>query len=841
MPAGNRGRETETVFSQPHSSSSGIEEGRFPAGTVLAGRYRVLGLLGRGGMGEVYRANDLKLGQPVALKFLPESTARNPDRLARFHSEVRIARQVSHPNVCRVYDIGEIDGSVFLSMEYIDGEDLCSLLRRIGRLPGDKALEIARRLCAGLAAAHDKGVLHRDLKPANIMLDGRGQVLITDFGLAGMADQFEGARVREGTPAYMAPEQRAGKEVSVRSDIYSLGLILHEMFTGKRPEQTTSTPTSLVKDLDPVIERVILRCLEADPPRRPPSAVAVARALPGGDPLAAALAAGDTPSPEMVAAAGDTEAISVRTACIALGAVLAGLVVVAVLGSKTNILQQTPFDKPPAYLEQKARDLIESFGYTDAPVDRAYGFVYDTEFQQYGEGQKDPAVYRALLAKGSPPVIRFWYRQSPEYLEDGFQANIVSLDVPPPIRSGMVSVSLNPQGRLIELAAVPAQVEAPAGSAPPNWAALFTAAGLELTRFTPVEPEWLPLVSFDARAAWTGVFPATDVPVRIEAASWHGRPVNFQMIAPWTDPARMHRPVPSYFVMDIVWLSLFAVAVFLAWRHFRLNRGDTRGAFRLAVFVFSAWMMRWVCVSNHVPSSAEVGGLFISLSWALLAAGLVWTLYMALEPYVRKRWPQSMTAWSRLLGGGVRDPVVGGNLLIGVAFGVGLAALFLLILKIYGPRTALLLDTVASARLAVGMVVSGTLFFIGFALACFFVFFLLRALLRKPWIAAVAFTIIWEAIFTPRSLNRPLILEVMTGIAYASIIFTTIRFGLLAMMASFFATMMLYYYPATTDLSTWYAGSTLFAYAVVLALAGYAFHTAVAGRPLFKAGFLDAD
>src|SRR5579863_6620652 len=211
--------------------SGGLDEGRFAIGYLLAGRYRVLGLLGRGGMGEVYRANDLKLGQPVALKFLPDSTARNPDRLARFHSEVRIARQVSHPNVCRVYDIGESDGGVFLSMEYIDGEDLCSLLRRIGRLPSDKALEIARRLCAGLTAAHDKGVLHRDLKPANIMLDGRGEALVMDFGLAGIAQEIED--VRSGTPAYMAPEQLAGKEVTVRSDIYSLGLVLYELFTGK--------------------------------------------------------------------------------------------------------------------------------------------------------------------------------------------------------------------------------------------------------------------------------------------------------------------------------------------------------------------------------------------------------------------------------------------------------------------------------------------------------------------------------------------------------------------------------------------------------------------------------
>ena len=174
-------------------------------------------------MGEVYRASDLKLNQPVALKFLPEEVAAKPGLLDRFHGEVRIARQVSHPNVCRVYDIGEAEGSAFISMEYVDGEDLGSLLRRIGRLPGDKAIEIARKLCAGLAAAHAKGVLHRDLKPANIMIDGRGQVLIMDFGLAALADQVQGAEVRNGTPAYMAPEQLAGKEVSERSDIYALG------------------------------------------------------------------------------------------------------------------------------------------------------------------------------------------------------------------------------------------------------------------------------------------------------------------------------------------------------------------------------------------------------------------------------------------------------------------------------------------------------------------------------------------------------------------------------------------------------------------------------------------
>jgi Protein kinase domain len=380
-------------------------------------------------------------------------------------------------------------------MEYIDGEDLRSLLRRIGRLPGDKAVEMARRLCAGLAAAHDKGILHRDLKPANIMLDGRGQVLITDFGLAIVAGQIHAAAVRDGTPAYQAPEQRDGKEVTVRSDIYALGLILHEMFTGKRPDESVgSARTSLVKDLDPVVERVILRCLEPDPHKRPQAALAVARSLPGGDPLAAALAAGDTPSPQMVAAAGDTEAISVRMASVAFGVLVAGLIASAILGNKTNLLQQTPFELPSAALEVKAREMIRGFGYTDPPADHVSGFEYDADFQRYGESQKAPAEYKRLVARGAPSVITFWYRQSPRYLADPNNQNIITPSVPPPIQSGMVNLTLDTQGQLIELAVVPPQREQPTRTSPlPDWRALFTAAGLDIDRFAPSDPEWFPL------------------------------------------------------------------------------------------------------------------------------------------------------------------------------------------------------------------------------------------------------------------------------------------------------------------------------------------------------------
>src|SRR5262245_8158609 len=158
-----------TVATVGASSGPGAADAAFVTGSVLAGRYRIVGLLGRGGMSEVYRADDLTVGHSVALKFLPRFVAHNPEQLERLRAEVRITRQVSHPNVCRVYDLGMAEGRHFLTMEYVDGEDLSSLLRRIGRLPPDKVVDIARQLCAGLAAAHDRGVIHRDLKPANVM------------------------------------------------------------------------------------------------------------------------------------------------------------------------------------------------------------------------------------------------------------------------------------------------------------------------------------------------------------------------------------------------------------------------------------------------------------------------------------------------------------------------------------------------------------------------------------------------------------------------------------------------------------------------------------------------
>jgi len=376
------------------SPSHPLDPGGFAPGHVLADRYRIVALVGRGGMGEVYRADDLKLGQPVALKFLPADLERDPAAHDRLLAEVRSARTVSHPNVCRVYDVGDIDGRVFLTMEYIDGEDLASLLRRIGRLPVAKALEVARQLCAGLAAAHDKGLLHRDLKPANVMIDGRGQARITDFGLAVRAGAAATPADFAGTLAYMAPERFRGMPATVQSDLYGLGLILYETYTGKSPfkagsvqewerahtDSTPSSPSALASEIEPAVDRAILRCLEKDPTKRPASAAQVAAALPGGDPLAAALAAGETPSPELVAASGEEGTLPRAKAWLWLAACLIALAVVPFTLMPFSLAEHVALDLSPDALQTKAREVLQQLGYPDKPADRAWWFRTDDEY-----------------------------------------------------------------------------------------------------------------------------------------------------------------------------------------------------------------------------------------------------------------------------------------------------------------------------------------------------------------------------------------------------------------------------------------------------------------------------
>ena len=378
------------------NTTGGTKTGDFVAGTILASRYRIIGLVGKGGMGEVYKAEDMQLSQVVALKFLPEAVVGDEDMLARFRGEVRNARQVSHVNVCRVFDIGEIDGRHFLSMEFVDGDDLSELLTRVGRFTHERAVEISRQLCVGMEAIHKAGILHRDLKPANIIIDKKGIARITDFGIAGLEADMKGDNIRAGTPAYMSPEQITGKEVSARSDIYALGLVIYEIFTGKQAfiadnvmelikkhqTETPTNPSEIVKGIDPIVESVIAQCLEKDPKDRPQSALQVAMALPGGNPLQIALDAGQTPSPEMVAAAPKKGALRPPVAMAMLAAFFVMLAAVVLVGGRRQIFNFVPLEKSPEILRETARDIARRAGY-NVPIDSADWFSVRNDMIDY--------------------------------------------------------------------------------------------------------------------------------------------------------------------------------------------------------------------------------------------------------------------------------------------------------------------------------------------------------------------------------------------------------------------------------------------------------------------------
>jgi tetratricopeptide (TPR) repeat protein len=259
-----------------------VEREDFSAGDVFAGRYRMIARVGRGGMGDVWRADDLILEAPVALKLMHSAS---PSDRSRILQEVRLARTITHPAVCRAFDIGEAGETIFFSMEFVPGEDLAALLKRTGRLASERVLEIGHQLCAGLAAAHAEGVLHRDLKPANVLIDQDGRVRITDFGIA-VATSEAGPHVLIGTLGYMAPEQLAADgRVSERTDIYALGVILYELVTGQphqllRSADPSSRLSLLAPDVDPLLERAILKAISRNPRDRPGTALEMAAALP---------------------------------------------------------------------------------------------------------------------------------------------------------------------------------------------------------------------------------------------------------------------------------------------------------------------------------------------------------------------------------------------------------------------------------------------------------------------------------------------------------------------------------------------------------------------------------
>jgi serine/threonine-protein kinase len=658
-----------TVASPPRVSTTRRDDPRFLPGSVLDRRYRIVAPLGRGGMGEVYRADDIKLGQPVALKFLPRALEQDAARLALLLDEVKLARQVSHPNVCRVWDAGETDGLHFVSMEYVDGEDLGSLLRRIGRLPEERGVQIAREICAGLAAIHDQGVLHRDLKPSNVMLDGRGRVRIADFGLATLAHAAAGDNSRSGTPAYMAPEQLEGREVTERSDVYALGLLLYEVFTGRHAfasgrtpslrgtESRPETPSSHLRSLDPVVERAILRCLEPDPALRPASALAVANALPGGDPLMSALIAGETPSPEMVAASGGAGGLRPLVALGLFAAIALGLIGAIALSERRG-LPFGPEDKPYAALRDRADDWARTLGAAQAEDDVVDGFSLD-----HG---KTPGVKPGT---GTPGIF-YWYRRSPVPVTYVFEERtyrgesrfaIPALDVP-----GAIATRFDLHGRLLEFRRFPATADTQA-VAEPEWSPFFTAAGLDHPRPVPALPQGVPPVPTRANMVWTAE--TGDGTRRVEGGTYGGRVTFFTVGAPYVAASPNRGAVIGSTLFALVPIFLLGLVIYFARRNLIEGRADARGTVRLIVVTGVLGGVGWTVLPNpRILVSGHV--LFVSLTILLFFVALTAFAYLALEPIVRRQHPEWLVSWTRLLDGRWGDRLVGRDVLMGLLGGV---------------------------------------------------------------------------------------------------------------------------------------------------------------------------
>jgi serine/threonine protein kinase len=805
-------------------------------------------------MGEVYRADDLELGQAVALKFIVKGAVLDPAALDRFRGEVRNARQITHRNVCRVYDIGEHKGRTFLSMEYVDGEDLASLLRRIGRLPVAKANEIAQQICAGLAAAHSRQILHRDLKPSNVLVDGRGQAHVTDFGLATRANEDTGEVA--GTPAYMAPEQFRGELATPRTDLYALGLVLYELYTGKRPFEGTSfaeckqqhlqgippPPGETVRDLDPGIENTILRCLEKDPAKRPLTVGAVSAALPGGNPLAAMIAAGETPSPEMVAASGEEGALSRTSALLLSAAMLLCIGATVYFARYAHLVNLFPVDKSPEYLTDRARDLASSLGDVPAPADYAWWFAQSNDDDRMLSRTPAPQRYREI-ASIYPSVLQFRYRQSPRPLQSTSHRRIRPLD-PAPYYSGEISLALDTKGRLVSFSEIPPEKSDPPSADPaPDWGPFWQAASLNPERLTPISALWTPDVGADRSFAWKGE--AQGYRFEVHAASRRGKPIFFQLVRPDQSPARMVEvwtPGGNRFaavLFGILGVATLLFSLYFAYRNLRSGRGDRRGALRLAFSSYVVSFIFLILTSHHLY---DVGYEWEWLEASIgMAAGIPLTMavfYLALEPYIRRTWPELLVSWTRILSGEFTDPLVGRDLFLGILLGAAQVSLWVSLvaapffLPIRGETPYFEPTTLESTPAFLGDTLQKFNDSLTNSIGALSVMFLMGKLTKRKWIAATIAGLFWAVLNVSGynySLEVPIALVSGAIAAYA-----IARLGLLATFSMFTSIFVLWITPFSFDFSRWYAARGVFVLLVVLGLAFYGMRISLGSQPFLS-------
>ena len=658
------------------------------------------------------------------------------------------------------------------------------------------------------------------------------------------------------------------------SDIYALGLVLYELYTGKKAfeaatlaelkrvhaEQNPAPPSSLTVDIDPVVERAILRCLEKEPAKRPASAVQLAASLPGGDPLAAAIAAGETPSPEMVAAAGEEGALAPAKAWALFLSVLALLGVILWLNSVATMVALVKPQKSPELLTARASELLQKLGHADKPADSDGFFFQDFTHQQWRTGKMKPTEAVRGLDTLDPSLLLFYYRQSPRPLTTLAASGVVNAADPPNNTPGMIGVVLDPQGRLQFLRVQSPSLDRPPaeGSAPPpagvDWPAVFAEAGLDFSKFQPVESQWNPQVPYDARLAWEGSYGSyPSEKFHVTGAAYRGKPVWFSVVSPWTPvpgqtPATQPaaRAILIVLNMVIVFGLMIGCAVF-ARRNVAAGRGDRKGAFRIMVFVMVVGVLDWL-TGTHYSGDANVTftRFMDNTADAVFRGVFLYMIYLALEPLIRRRTPHLLISWSRLLAGRVRDPLVGRDALLGIACGAALAT-------ILRAMAALpwWFDLSGSAPIAVSRAALAGLSdtFSGLcsiasrstlnSLAMLGVFFLLLVLLRKKWAAATVLGVVMAFLFASESANAGLLIVI--GVTMGTVLaLSLLRFGQLTFLFTWFTMMLLNSLALPLDLSRWYAPHLLLSLAPLLLAACFAFYSSLGGKPLLGKALEDA-
>jgi hypothetical protein len=419
------------------------------------------------------------------------------------------------------------------------------------------------------------------------------------------------------------------------------------------------------------------------------------------------------------------------------------------------------------------------------------------------------------------------------------------------VLSGMINLELDQQGRLTYFQAIPPQKQEDKGGAAASavtfdWNILFTAAGLEPSKFQSAQPAWTSLATSDTRMAWTGTWPGTARALRVEAAAFHGKPVFFSLIGEWTKPDRMtntEKKTIGQRVTKIVGLILFASLLLgagsMARRNYRQGRGDREGAFRLASVMFGLEIALWLCRAHFVSISATIGLFAIAVSTGLFVSGVTWMLYLAIEPWVRRHWPQTVISWNRLVSGQVRDPVVGRDILFGVILGVVWIVVFQIryipMMRMgaspgLGSTEALIL---MGGRQAMGAWLQQWPQSIQTTLIFFFVLFGLKVLLRKEWIAAIVFVAIFAV---PRSLSSTFMAVEMPAqiLVYAIAVLIVLRFGLVPLACAIFTINLTANLPFSADFSAWYMTTSILALLSVVALAGWGFYHSLGGETVWR-------